>query len=45
MQYLPETVIRHGAAVIMRINPSKSTVISALVPGEQRQTALLDGEP
>ncbi len=29
----------------MRINASKTKVMSALIPGEQRQAALLDGEP
>ncbi len=29
----------------MRINASKTKVMSALIPGEQRQAVLLDGEP
>ncbi len=29
----------------MRINASKTKVMSALIPGEQSQTVLLDGEP
>ncbi len=29
----------------MRINASKTKVLSALIPGEQHQTVLLDGEP
>ncbi len=43
MQGLLEAVIRHAAAVGMRINTSK--VMSALILGEQRQTAMFDGEP
>ncbi len=29
----------------MRINASKTEVMSALIPGEQRQVVLFDGEP
>ncbi len=29
----------------MRINASKTKVMSALIPGEQRQAVLLDREP
>ncbi len=43
MQGLLEAVIRHAAAVGMLINAPK--VMSALIPGEQRQTAMFDGEP
>ncbi len=45
MQVLLEAVNRHAAAVRMRINASKTKVMSALIPGEQRQSALLDNEP
>ncbi len=45
MQGLLEAVNCHAAAVGMRINASKTTVMSALIPGEQRQAVLLDGEP
>ncbi len=44
MQGLLEAVNRHAAAVGMRINASKTKVMSALIPGEQRQAVLLDGE-
>ncbi len=44
MQGLLEAVNRHGAAVGMRINASKTKVMSALIPGEQRQAVLLDGD-
>ncbi len=44
MQGLLEAVNRHLAAEGMRINVSKSTVMSPLIPGEQRQAVLLDGE-
>ncbi len=37
MQGLLETVNRHAPAVGMRINASKTKVIKALIPGEQRQ--------
>ncbi len=39
-----KAVNRHAAAVGMRINASKTKVMSALIPGEQHQTVLLDGE-
>ncbi len=45
MQGLLEAVNRHVATVSMRINASKTKVMSALIPGEQRQAVLLDGEP
>ncbi len=45
MQGLLEAVNRHAAAVGMRINASKTKVMSAHIPGEQRQAVLLDGEP
>ncbi len=45
MQGLLEAVYSHPAAVGMRINASKTKVLSALIPGEQRQAVLLDGEP
>ncbi len=45
MQGLLEAANRHAAAVGMRINASKAKVMSALIPGEQRQAVLLDGEP
>ncbi len=45
MQGLLEAVNRHAAAVGIRINASKTKVISALISGEQRQAVLLDGEP
>ncbi len=32
-------------AVGMRINASKTKAMSALIPGEQRQAVLLNGEP
>ncbi len=45
MQGLLEAVNRHAAAVCMHINASKTKVMSALIPGEQRQAVQLDGEP
>ncbi len=45
MQGLLEAVNRHAAAVGMRINAPNTRVMSALIPGEQRQAVLLDGEP
>ncbi len=45
MQGLLDAVNRLAAAVGMRINASKTKVMSALVPGEQCQAVLLDGEP
>ncbi len=44
MQGLLEAVNRHAAAVSMRINASKAKMMSALIPSEQRQAVLLDGE-
>ncbi len=43
MQGLLDAVNRHAAAVGMPINASKTKVMSALVPDEQRQAVLLDG--
>ncbi len=45
VQGLLEAVNRHADAVGLRINASKAKVMSALIPGEQRQAVLLDGEP
>ncbi len=45
MQDLLEAVNCYAAAVGMRINVSKTKAMSALLPGEQRQTVLLDGGP
>ncbi len=45
MQGLLEAVNRHAAAVGMRINASKTKVMSALNLGEQRQAVLRDGGP
>ncbi len=45
MQGLFEAVNRHAAAEGMRINASKTKVMSALIPGEQRQAVVLYGEP
>ncbi len=45
MQGLLEAVNCHAAAVGMRINASKTKVMSALIPGEQRQAVLIEGEP
>ncbi len=42
MRSLLETVNPHAATVGMRIDASK---IKTLIPGEQRQAVLLDGEP
>ncbi len=44
-QGLHEAVNRRAAAVGMRINASKTKVMSALILGEQRQAVLRDGEP
>ncbi len=44
-QGLLEAANRHATAVGTRINASKTKVMSTLIPGEQRQPALLDGEP
>ncbi len=45
MHGLLEAVNRHATTVGMRINASKSKVMSALIPGEQRQAVVLDDEP
>ncbi len=45
MQALLEANNRHASAVGMRFNSLKTKVMSALIPGEQRQAALPDGEP
>ncbi len=45
MQGLLEAVNSHTASVGMRINTSKTKLMSAFIPGEQRQAVLLDGEP
>ncbi len=45
MQGLLEAVKHHAAAVGMRINALKAKVMSALIPDEQSQAVLLDGEP
>ncbi len=45
MQCLFESVNRHAAANGMRSKASKTKVMSALIPGEQRQAVLLVGEP
>ncbi len=45
LQGLLEADNRHAAAVGMRINASKTKVMSALIPGDQRQAILLDAEP
>ncbi len=44
MQGLFEAVNLHAAAVGMRINVRKTKVMSALIPGEHLQAALLDAE-
>ncbi len=44
MQGQLEAVNRHVAAVGMRVNASKTKVMSTLIPCEQRQAVLLDGE-
>ncbi len=45
MQGLLEAVNRLAAAAGMRITASKTKVMSALIPGEQRQAVLLNGVP
>ncbi len=45
MHCLLEAVNRHAAAVGVRINASKIKMMSALIPGEQRQTILPEGKP
>ncbi len=44
MQGLIEAVNRHAADFGMRITASKTKVMSALIPGDQRQAVLLDGD-
>ncbi len=44
MQDLLEAVSRHAAAGGVRINTSKTKVMSPLIPGEQRQAVMLDGD-
>ncbi len=44
-QCLLEAVNHHAAAVGMRINASKTKMMSALIRGEQRHAVLLDGGP
>ncbi len=44
-QRLFKAVNHHAAAVVMCITLSKTKVMSALIPGEQHQAVLLDGEP
>ncbi len=43
MQGLTEAINRHATAVGMRINATKTKMMSALIPGEQRQAVLFDG--
>ncbi len=45
MQVMFEAVNRYAAAIGMCIKASKTMVMSSLIPGEQRQAVLLDGEP
>ncbi len=45
IQGLFEAINRHTATVGIRINASKTKVMSALIPGDQHQTVVLDGEP
>ncbi len=45
MQGLLEAGNRHAATAGMRINASKTKVMSTFISGEQRQAVLLDGEP
>ncbi len=45
MQGLFKAVYCHAAAVGMRINASKTEVMSELISGGQLQPVLLDGEP
>ncbi len=42
---LLEAVNRHATAVRMCINASKIKIMLALIPGDQRQAILFDGEP
>ncbi len=45
VQGLLEAVDRQADIVGVRINASKTKVMSALIPGVQRQAVLFDGEP
>ncbi len=45
MHGLLESVNRHAAGVGMCNNASRTKVMSAPIPREQRQAVLLDGEP
>ncbi len=45
MQGLLESVDHHAIAVGMCINASKTKVLSAFIPSEQRQAVLLHGGP
>ncbi len=45
IQGLLDVVSRHAAAVGVRINASKTKVISSLIFNKQRQAILLDGQP
>ncbi len=45
MQGLLGAVNCYATAVGLRINASKIKVMSALIPGEQRQAVLLNNEP
>ncbi len=45
MQGLFEAVNRHVVSIGMSIKASKTKVMSANIPGEERQSVLLDAEP
>ncbi len=45
MQGLFEAVNCHAAKIGISMKASKTKVMSSLIPGEQRQPVLLDGEP
>ncbi len=45
MQGLFEAVNRHATALVMRINASKTKMMSVLIPGKQHQPDLIVGEP
>ncbi len=45
MKGLLEALNHHAAAVGMRINASKTKVMSAIISDEEREAVLLDGEP
>ncbi len=45
MKGLLEALNRHVAAIGMRINASKTKVMSAIISDEEREAVLLDGEP